>query len=67
MGEDAYGSATPAGIMRLLAEYDIAIGYDGRLSGPAYSRALARGIQQSGIHVIDIGRVTTPMASYNFV
>jgi methylenetetrahydrofolate dehydrogenase (NADP+)/methenyltetrahydrofolate cyclohydrolase len=25
MGEDAYGSATPAGIMRLLAEYDIAI------------------------------------------
>lgn len=25
MGADAYGSATPAGIMRLLAEYDIAI------------------------------------------
>jgi phosphomannomutase/phosphoglucomutase len=39
----------------------IAIGYDGRLSGPAFSEALARGIRRSGIDVIDLGRVTTPM------
>ena len=39
----------------------IAIGRDGRLSGPALSAALARGIQASGIDVIDVGLVATPM------
>ncbi|MES2564907.1 MAG: phosphomannomutase/phosphoglucomutase [Pseudomonadota bacterium] len=39
----------------------IAIGRDGRLSGPALAAALARGIQAAGIDVIDIGRVATPM------
>lgn len=39
----------------------IAIGRDGRLSGPALSAALARGIQASGIDVIDLGQVATPM------
>jgi phosphomannomutase/phosphoglucomutase len=42
----------------------IAIGYDGRLSGPALAAALARGIQSSGIDVIDVGRVTTPMVYF---
>ena len=45
-------------------QHTIAIGYDGRLSGPAFSKALARGIQQSGIDVIDLGRITTPMAYF---
>jgi phosphomannomutase/phosphoglucomutase len=42
----------------------IAIGRDGRLSGPAFAEALARGIRQSGIDVIDLGRVATPMAYF---
>ncbi len=39
----------------------IAIGRDGRNSGPELSAAIARGIRQSGIDVIDVGRVATPM------
>ncbi len=39
----------------------IAIGRDGRLSGPELSAALANGIRQSGIDVVDVGRVATPM------
>ncbi|MGH8751081.1 MAG: phosphomannomutase/phosphoglucomutase [Burkholderiales bacterium] len=39
----------------------IAIGRDGRLSGPDFSAALARGIQNSGLDVIDIGLCATPM------
>jgi phosphomannomutase/phosphoglucomutase len=39
----------------------IAIGRDGRLSGPDLASALARGIQASGIDVVDVGRVATPM------
>lgn len=42
-------------------QHSIAIGRDGRLSGPSFARALARGIQKSGINVIDVGRVATPM------
>ena len=42
----------------------ITIGRDGRLSGPAFGRALARGIQSTGIHVIDIGMVATPMVYF---
>jgi len=42
----------------------IAIGRDGRLSGPDFAQALARGIQKSGTHVIDLGRVATPMAYF---
>ena len=39
----------------------VAIGRDGRLSGPELSAALARGIQKSGVNVIDVGMVATPM------
>jgi phosphomannomutase/phosphoglucomutase len=42
----------------------IAVGYDGRLSGPELSAALARGILRSGIDVIEVGRVTTPMVYF---
>lgn len=45
-------------------QHTIAIGRDGRLSGPDLSAALARGIQQSGCHVIDVGRVPTPMVYF---
>ncbi len=39
----------------------IAIGRDGRLSGVELSQALARGIRNSGIDVVDVGMVATPM------
>ncbi len=43
---------------------EIVIGYDGRLSGPKLAAALARGIQSTGIAVIDIGMVATPMVYF---
>jgi phosphomannomutase/phosphoglucomutase len=39
----------------------IAVGRDGRLSGPELAAALAQGIQAAGIDVIDVGRVATPL------
>ncbi len=39
----------------------VAVGRDGRLSGPAISAALVRGLVAAGVDVIDVGRVTTPM------
>jgi phosphomannomutase/phosphoglucomutase len=42
----------------------IAIGRDGRLSGPELAGALASGITHTGIDVIDIGRVPTPMSYF---
>jgi len=43
---------------------EIVIGYDGRLSGPELAAALARGIRKSGIDVVDIGMVATPMVYF---
>ncbi len=42
----------------------IVIGRDGRLSGPELAAALARGIQKSGVDVIDLGLVATPMTYF---
>lgn len=42
-------------------ERTVAVGRDGRLSGPALSGALIRGLVAAGIDVIDVGVVTTPM------
>jgi phosphomannomutase/phosphoglucomutase len=39
----------------------VAIGRDGRNSGPELAAALARGLQSSGVNVIDVGMVATPM------
>ncbi|MEE8150713.1 MAG: phosphomannomutase/phosphoglucomutase [Nitrosomonadaceae bacterium] len=39
----------------------IAIGRDGRLSGSELTQALAKGLRISGINVIDVGMVATPM------
>ena len=39
----------------------VAVGRDGRLSGPSLSGALMRGLVAVGIEVIDVGMVTTPM------
>ncbi|MSP95655.1 MAG: phosphomannomutase/phosphoglucomutase [Betaproteobacteria bacterium] len=42
----------------------IAVGRDGRLSGPALSAALAEGIADSGANVIDVGMVPTPVTYF---
>jgi len=42
-------------------ETAVAVGRDGRLSGPALSAALSRGLVAAGIEVIDVGPATTPM------
>ena len=39
----------------------LALGRDGRLSGPELAGAVARGLQLSGVDVVDIGQVVTPM------
>ena len=52
----AFGS-----IARQEGETTVAVGRDGRLSGPALSAALIRGLVASGVEVIDVGMVTTPI------
>jgi phosphomannomutase len=42
-------------------ETTVAVGRDGRLSGPSLCGALARGLVAVGMQVIDVGMVTTPM------
>ena len=44
-----------------LGECVVAVGRDGRLSGPSLAQALIDGLVEAGIDVIDIGMVTTPM------
>ncbi len=52
----AFGSAA-----RAAGETAVAVGRDGRLSGPALVDALIDGLVATGVEVIDIGAVTTPM------
>ena len=52
----AFGAAALAA-----KEKTVAVGRDGRLSGPALAAALIRGLVASGINVIDVGVVTTPL------
>jgi len=39
----------------------VAVGRDGRLSGPALLAALVRGLVSAGVQVMDVGLCTTPM------
>lgn len=45
-------------------EKAVAVGRDGRLSGPSLSAALIRGLASTGLDVVDLGPVTTPMLYY---
>ncbi len=47
-----------------LGEKAVAVGRDGRVSGPSLAGALIKGLQSTGIDVIDLGAVTTPMLYY---
>jgi phosphomannomutase/phosphoglucomutase len=55
----AFGSAA-----RAKGETTVIIGRDGRLSGPELSAALAAGLQSTGVDVIDLGQVATPMVYF---
>ncbi|OBS08296.1 phosphomannomutase/phosphoglucomutase [Acidihalobacter prosperus] len=55
----AFGSAALA-----RGQQAVAIGRDGRLSGPRLIAALAEGLLASGIDVIDVGCVPTPVVYY---
>lgn len=50
--------------MRELGETDIVIGRDGRISGPTLIEALTEGLLSTGINVIDLGMVATPMVYF---
>ncbi|VWX61981.1 Phosphoglucomutase [Burkholderiales bacterium 8X] len=52
----AFGSAA-----RAAGEKSVAVGRDGRLSGPSLVEALIKGLVATGVEVIDVGTVTTPM------
>ncbi|MFZ6750227.1 phosphomannomutase/phosphoglucomutase [Undibacterium sp. Ren11W] len=55
----AFGSAALA-----KGEPTVVIGRDGRLSGPELTAALAQGLQSTGVDVIDLGIVATPMVYF---
>jgi phosphomannomutase/phosphoglucomutase len=55
----AFGSA-----VRRKGENVAVIGKDGRLSGPELTAALALGLQDAGVDVIDLGIVATPMVYF---
>ena len=46
---------------RSRAQHAVAVGRDGRLSGPGLVAALSRGLARAGCEVIDIGMVPTPV------
>ena len=52
----AFGQAALAEGVRV-----VAVGRDGRLSGPALSQALMAGLVEAGVDVLDVGMCTTPM------
>ena len=51
-------------IARRQGQTSVAVGRDGRLSGPELGAALTRGLVAAGISVIDVGMVTTPMVYF---
>jgi phosphomannomutase len=55
----AFGSAAVAA-----GERAVAVGRDGRVSGPGLAKALISGLRLSGLDVVDLGAVTTPMLYY---
>jgi len=66
LDEDAYYSIGRAYSYRLieLERSEVLVGRDGRLTSPALTAALKQGLLDSGITVIDIGEVATPVLYY---
>ena len=44
---------------------EVSVGYDCRKSSPSFRDALCQGINSTGVDVIDIGMVTTPMVYFS--
>jgi phosphomannomutase len=59
----ALGRAFAARVRRS-SEPVVALGRDGRLSGPELAGAVMAGLLDGGVDVIDLGEVTTPMVSF---
>ena len=55
----AFGTAA-----RREGQTTVAVGRDGRLSGPSLSAALMQGLIDVGVEVIDVGMVTTPLVYF---
>ncbi|NDY92146.1 phosphomannomutase/phosphoglucomutase [Ideonella livida] len=49
---------------RRAGEKAVVVGRDGRVSGPELVSALIRGLASTGLDVVDLGAVTTPMVYY---
>ena len=49
---------------RAIGQKAVAVGRDGRISGPGLLAALVRGLASTGLDVVDLGPVTTPMLYY---
>ena len=58
LGRAFGGEAVKAG------ERAVAVGRDGRLSGASLVKALIKGLASTGLDVVDLGAVTTPMLYY---
>lgn len=56
----AYGT-----YVRKLGKKKVSLGRDCRLSSPAFAKAISDGITSTGVNVIDIGMVTTPMVYFS--
>ena len=56
----AYGTMIAAG-----GGVEVSVGYDCRKSSPAFRDALCEGITSTGVGVVDIGMVTTPMVYFS--
>ncbi|MGE5446387.1 MAG: phosphomannomutase/phosphoglucomutase [Ignavibacteriales bacterium] len=56
----AYGT-----YMRRIGKKKASLGRDCRLSSPAFAKAISEGITSTGVNVIDIGMVTTPMVYFS--
>ena len=56
----SYGST----LRKYLGKQKCVVGRDNRLSSPAISNALIKGLLDTGINVIDYGEITTPMHYY---
>ena len=63
---DAFYTLGKALSLRLIAlnRQDVLVARDGRLTSEAYCQALKQGLLDSGINVVDLGAVATPVMYY---
>ena len=63
-GVRAIGQALGSELLERGGHAEIAVGRDGRLSGPELAGALMEGIRASGVDVAEIGMFATPVAYF---